>query len=156
MTEILPTAEGAYADESLSPASNGEGVNGKAVDFLLLYGLSGLCEYVVERKAEKALPFLLALNRHLTMALRRWGRTSIPITKAVWRSAGNPSKNARQTIMAHIELMPELIILREKRTFASRYRVEKGPLWLQLEKDSREGRPCIDGGTVDDGGVEFE
>jgi hypothetical protein len=126
------SAEDAYAADPIP-------VNGKAVDFLLLYGLTGLCAYVVERKAEKALPLILAIHRHLAMAAK-WKRTSIPITKAVWKSAGNPSKNAREAILAHMESMPELVVFREKRTFASRYRVKKGPLWLQLEKASREGK----------------
>jgi hypothetical protein len=137
-----PSVEDAIADMSEPPPSLPRRVgrvSKKAVDFLFLYGLSGLCGYVVERKAEKALPFLLAVGQHLDMALRR-GKKSVAVTKEVWWSAGDPPRNVRMTILAHVSRMPELIILREKRTYASRYRVEKGPLWLQLENDSREGR----------------
>jgi hypothetical protein len=122
--EKKPNAEDAYADMSqppplLSREEKEETEDSrKDVDFLLLYGLSGLCEYVVERKAEKALPLILALSRHLRLALKR-GKTSVAITQAVWRTAGNPPRNVRTTVLAHISEMPDLIVLREKRTFAS-------------------------------------
>jgi hypothetical protein len=106
-----------------------------STNFVTLYGVAGLNTYLVERRALTALPLLLAIQRRLDM--KRKARVSI--TSGVWKDAGNPPRNTRVTMLAHLRRMPELVILHEARRVTSRYRVEKGPAWQQIEKDGREG-----------------
>lgn len=107
----------------------------KAVNFVTLCGLAGFSAYLVEHRAEKAALLLLAIQRRMDMK----HRTKVALTPDVWKDAGDPSPPARQTILAHLRRMPELVTLHEVRRVASRYRVEKGPAWLQIEKDGHDG-----------------
>ena len=104
------------------------------VDFIFLYGLSGLNAYLVKRRALTALPLLLAIHRRKAVT----GKARIAITPAVWKDAGSPSKSTRETMLAHLRRMPDLVSIHEDRNPLFRYRVEKGLAWLRIEKASRE------------------
>jgi hypothetical protein len=104
-------------------------------NFILLYGLAGLNAYLIERRAVAALPLLLAVHRRLEMK----HKARIAITSDVWKDAGDPSRTTRETMLAHLRRLPELVSIHEVRRVASRYRVEKGPAWRQIERAGREG-----------------
>jgi hypothetical protein len=85
---------------------------------------------------EKALPLLIAI--HLRQGVL--SKTRVPLASWVWKMAGDPSKNTRVTMLAHLRRLPDLVMLREDRHPMFRYRVEKGPAWHALEKAGKEGR----------------
>jgi len=107
----------------------------KAVNFVTLWGLARFSAYLVDHRAEKAVLLLLAIQRRMDVK----HKTKVALTSDVWKDAGDPSRTARETILAHLRRMPELVTLHEVRRVASRYRVEKGPMWLQIEKAGRDG-----------------
>jgi hypothetical protein len=119
----------AYADMTKPPPGKNRG------DFVTLYGLAGLNAYVVERRAEIILPLLIAIQRRLDMT--RKART--PLSAKVWKDAGSPPKNRRVSILAQLRRMPELVVLLEARHFTFRYRVGKGPVWIEIEKAAWAG-----------------
>jgi hypothetical protein len=100
-------------------------------EFIYLHGITGLCAELVKRRAEKVLPLLLAVHRRMDM---KEGETSVAITPAMWKTAGNPSSRARVTILAHLKRMPDLVSLSGGHNLAFRYRIGKGPLWQQIEQ----------------------
>jgi hypothetical protein len=83
---------------------------------------------VVQAKAEKALPTLLAIHRQLAMTRREY----TPLSAAVWSAAGDPSEKKRATIVRKLKLLPEVVKVEPHRTAASHYRVARGPLWSSL------------------------
>jgi hypothetical protein len=97
--------------------------------FLFLVGFDALATYVVERRAVSALPLLQAIHRRLLMS----GKEDQALTLALWKEAGDPPQRARTTILAHLRRMPDLIAIREAKSFAYRYHVAKGPLWRTFE-----------------------
>ena len=119
------------------PAASARQPGGKNnANYVMLHGVDGLNAYLVKRRAEITLPLLLAIQRRLDMSRK----THTPLSSKVWRDAGFPPKNRRVAILAQLRRMPDLVVLREDRHFAFRYRVVKGPTWHQIEKDGREGR----------------
>ena len=111
----------------------------KDTDFVVMYGLygsSGLNAYLVKRRMEKALPLLIAI--HLRQGVL--GKTRVPLTSGVWKMAGDPSKDTRVTMLAHLRRLPDLVMLREDWHPMFRYRVEKGPAWHAIKKAGKEGR----------------
>ncbi len=106
------------------------------VDFIFLYGLSGLNTYLVKHRALTALPLLLAIHRRQDVT----GKARIPITPAVWKDAGSPSKSTRESMLAHLRRMPDLVSIQEDRNPLFRYRVEKGLAWRRIEKAGRENQ----------------
>jgi hypothetical protein len=106
-----------------------------------LYGFAELNAYLYEHGAFIALPLLLAIHRHLDMAEKK-GEKAAALTAEVWKDTGIPpeEKSTRQTILEHLRRMPELVVLREKRTFAYRYCVTKGRVWRRMERANGKGR----------------
>ena len=80
---------------------------------------------IVEAKAEKALPLVLAIHRQLHMAKR----DSTPLNAAVWKAAGSPSPREKERILAKLKGLPNVIILERERTTTSHYRVSRGLDW---------------------------
>ena len=80
---------------------------------------------VVQAKAEKALPLILAIHRQLYMAKRE----STPLNAAIWNAAGNPTTREREGIIRKLKSLHDIIIMEEKRTVTSRYRVGRGQIW---------------------------
>ena len=126
-------AEEAYADMS-QPAPRRRSATG---NFILLYGVAKLSAYLVERQATIVYPLLLALHRHLDMAEKR-GEKEVASTPAVWENAGIPPtlKSTRETILAHLRQMPDLVILHDNGTLFFRYYVRKGPAWRRMEAEA--------------------
>jgi hypothetical protein len=123
---------------SQTPPEHG---NRKKGNFILLYGVNELNAYLTERQATVVYPLLLTLHRHLDMAEKR-GETEVALTPAVWGDAGLPStmKRTRETVLAHLRSMPELVLIREDRTPYFRYRIAKGPAWRRMEAEAEAGR----------------
>jgi hypothetical protein len=110
-------------------------------DFLYLVGFDALAVYVVERHAEKALPLLHAIHRRQMVS----GKKSVALTPAVWAEAGNPSQRTRKTVLALLRRMPDLITIREAKSYVYRYYVAKTPLWSTFEtaKPASDEEPDI-------------
>ena len=79
----------------------------------------------VDADAVKALPLVLAIHRQLTMTRRQL----TPLNGAIWKAAGNPSHKERETILAKIKMMPDVIRIECHRTATAHYRVGRGGLW---------------------------
>jgi hypothetical protein len=132
--------EDAYADMSEpsptppGPPSQPKGKNN--FNYVTLYGLAGLSAYLLKHRALLAFSLLAAIQRRFATKNEK----RAPLVSAVWKDAGNPSKNMRETLLAHLRRMPDLVVLHEDRHVAFRYRVEKGPAWIEIEKAGREGR----------------
>jgi len=125
----------AYADppEEVSTLSPEKYPN---AHFVRLYALASLNAYLAKRKARAALPLLLAIQRRIDVLKKR----RVPLSSKVWKDVGNPSKNERVTMLAHLHRMPDLVMLHEDRHPMFRYRVEKGPAWHQIDKAGKNGR----------------
>jgi len=83
---------------------------------------------VVEAKAEKALPLILAIHRQLHMAKQK----SVPLTGAIWDAAGSPGRQAKVAVLRNLKKLPKVIRLISKdQTMFSYYDVAYGPLWKQ-------------------------
>jgi hypothetical protein len=80
---------------------------------------------VVQARAEKALPLILAIHRQLQMTKRK----STPINAAVWETAGNPTVKRRAAILNKLKGVPAIILVQPERTPVSYYRAARGPLW---------------------------
>jgi hypothetical protein len=82
---------------------------------------------VVDARAEVALPLVMAAHRRLTM--RRLNM--IPLTSSVWQAAGyaDCSKRRRQTAIANLRKIPQVLELKEQRSLSARYHLSYGPLW---------------------------
>jgi hypothetical protein len=133
-----PSAEDAYADMSQSNPQNGKEAANR---FVLLYGFDTLSAYLFEHEAVIAYPLLLAIHRHLRMAEKR-EEMEVALTAAVWKDAGVPpeARRTRNTILAHLRRMPDLVVFREDWTPYFRYRVRKGPAWRQMEQEAGKGK----------------
>jgi hypothetical protein len=106
-------------------------------DFVFLRGMAGLNTYVTKRRAERTLCLLLAFYRRWAMT----GRVRVALTASVWRDAGDPSRHARERILAHLRRMhPDLVTIHESRAPHFRYRIAKGPAWLQIEREVNSGK----------------
>ena len=81
---------------------------------------------IVEAKAEKALPLVLAIHRQLHMTKR----DSTPLNGAVWKAAGSPSTREKERIILKLKGLPNLIVLEKARTTTSHYRVGYGVEWV--------------------------
>jgi hypothetical protein len=81
---------------------------------------------IVESKAGKALPLVLAIHRQLHMAKR----DSTPLNAAVWKAAGSPSTREKERIIAKLKGLPNVIVLEKARTTTSHYRVRRGSDWV--------------------------
>jgi hypothetical protein len=128
------TIKDCYADESEPPPGYGKGPK---ENFVIVYGVDQLNAYLVERQATIVYPLLLTVRRYLRMAERR-GETEVALTAAVWEGVGASSKmkRTRETMLAHIRQMPELVTLRDSRTLMFRYYVGMGPAWRQMETEA--------------------
>ena len=83
---------------------------------------------VVEAKATKALPLILAAHRQLHMAKLE----SVPLGGAIWDAAGSPSRQEKAAVLRNLKKLPEVIRLVPKhQTMFSFYDVAYGPLWKQ-------------------------
>jgi hypothetical protein len=80
---------------------------------------------VVEAKAVRALPLVLAIHRQMVMTKE----TTIPLTGAVWDAAGSPDKQERVAVMRNLRKLRKIFRLSAKQTPFSYYRVTRGPLW---------------------------
>jgi hypothetical protein len=127
--------EDAFADMSQPPPG------GSKENFIRLYGVAELNAYLLERQATIAYPLLLALHRHLDMAEKR-GETEVALTSAVWEDAGVPpkSKRTRETMLAHLRRMPDLVLFHDNRTLFFRYYIGKGPAWRRMEEAGGKGK----------------
>jgi hypothetical protein len=142
------TIEDCYADPSDPPpkfkrsrkmrmriARSKGGRNPDGGEFLHLYGPVALNRILVERKALPVLALLQTIHRHQTM--RR--RSEIVLDQDVWADAGDPSRQLRATLLAHLrKLSPDLVVI--GRGWGSCYRVKKGPSWLTIEKAGEKKR----------------
>jgi hypothetical protein len=120
-------------------------------DFLNFPCFTTFVSYIVKRRAEKALPLLLAIHRRLDMRNAenaRRGRSgkieSLPLTPGLWRDAGNPAKTTRNAIYKHLRAMPDLVVILEHRTLTSHYRLKKGPGWLAIEASPQRKSVYLD------------
>ena len=80
---------------------------------------------IVEAKAEKALPLVLAIHRQLHMTRRE----TTPLNAAIWKAAGSPSSRERENIIRRLKALPNIIYLEKARTPTSHYRVGRGSSW---------------------------
>eukprot|EP01037_Dinobryon_pediforme_P013287 gene13287-13397_t len=80
---------------------------------------------IVEAKAEKALPLVLAIHRQLHMAKRE----TTPLNAAIWKAAGSPSTRERESIIRKLKALPGLVYVEKDRTTTSHYRVGRGSDW---------------------------
>jgi len=80
---------------------------------------------IVEAKAEKALPLVLAIHRQLHMTKRE----TTPLNAAIWKAAGSPSARNRESIIRRLKALPGIIGLEKARTTTSHYRVRRGSDW---------------------------
>ena len=98
-------------------------------DFIHMYGVAGLNAYLVQRRAEIALPFLLAIHCEHERTLNSWTAWAL-ITAEAWRDAGTPSKAMRMKILARLRKMPDLVTLHfDPDHTPPRCRIKKGPAW---------------------------
>ena len=75
----------------------------KAGNFVTLWGLARFSAYLVDHRAEKAVLLLLAIQRRMDVK----HKTKVALTSDVWKDAGDPSRTARETILAHLRRMPD-------------------------------------------------
>ena len=87
--------------------------------------------HIVEAKAEKALPLVLAIHRQLHMTKRE----TTPLNAAIWKAAGSPSPRERESIIRKLKALPGLVYFEIARTTTSHYRVGRGSDW-GLRKNS--------------------
>jgi len=87
----------------------------------------------VAGRCEVALPLILAIHRQLIMTRREW----TPLNKAIWAAAGNPPEKKRAKILFLLKELPDLILIRPKKTTTSHYEVAYGILW-SAEAQSEE------------------
>ena len=132
--EVLELVEDIFADPP-PPTHTPRSRRKSGVDFVFLRGVSSLNAYILQKRAVEAFPLLLALQQQFDASRK----ARVPITDDVWKTAGDPSKNKRETIVEHLRRLPELVTLHEDRCARFHYRAEKGPLWSQIEEASREG-----------------
>jgi hypothetical protein len=105
--------------------------DGEGGEYLHLYGPLGFIKHLAERRALPALALLLMIHRHQVMQQK----AKVALSQEVWEDAGNPSRQGRATLMAHLRrLAPDLIVIHDERTPGFRYRIEKGSKWRALEK----------------------
>jgi hypothetical protein len=131
----------AFADMSQPP------LGGSKENFIRLYGVAALNAYLVSRQATITYPLLLALHRHLDMAEKR-GEMEVALTSAVWEDAGVPpkSKRTRETMLAHLRRMPDLVVFHDNRTLFSAIILGKGPAWRRMEEAAGKGKRGRKGG----------
>jgi hypothetical protein len=134
------TAEDAYADMSQPPPFE-EGTETQQTDstnFVQLWGLSAFSNYLYAHDAQAAALLLFAIQRHLDMAGNGKNEAGVALTAAVWKDAGVPpeAKRTRNTLLAHLHRLPELVTIREDRTPYFRYRIKRGPAWRQMEVEA--------------------
>ena len=86
-----------------------------------------LIRAVVEAKAEKALPLVLAIHRQMVMTRQR----SIPLSGAVWDAAGSPNRRERDTVLRNLRKLRKIYRLTVNKTMFSHYLVSQGPLWAK-------------------------
>jgi hypothetical protein len=132
--ELKLVAEDIFADPP-PVASTPRSRRKNGGDFVFLRGVTGLNAYLVQKRAEAVYPLLLALQQHFDLSRK----ARVPLTRDVWKMAGDPARHKRETVVAHLRRMPELVTLYEDYRTQFRYRVEKGLLWRHLEEASREG-----------------
>lgn len=80
---------------------------------------------IVEAKAEKALPLVLAIHRQLHMTKRE----TTPLNAAIWKAAGSPSPREREGMIRKLKALPGLVNFEKDRTTTSHYRVGRGSDW---------------------------
>ena len=81
---------------------------------------------VVEAKALKALPLVLAIHRQLHMTKQK----SVPLTGAIWDAAGYVSRKDKTAALQKLRMLSKVIRLISKhQTMHSYYVVAYGPLW---------------------------
>jgi hypothetical protein len=103
-------------------------------NFVTLHGVLELNAYVVERRAMTAFPLLLAIHRRMEMAKE----SSLALGPVIWKEAGDPSPQTRRTMLAHLRRLSELVALRRRPGIGFGYIVDRGPLWLRIERTWRE------------------
>jgi hypothetical protein len=86
---------------------------------------------VVEAKAEKARPLVLAIHRQMVMTRE----SSIPLSGAIWDAAGSPGKRERVSVLRNLRKLRKIIRLTAKQTMFSYYRASYGPLWSQKDPE---------------------
>jgi hypothetical protein len=109
-------------------------------NFVTWYGPGAMSAYLIKRRATIVLPLLLAIKRRLKITEKRRNGKAMALTSVVWKEAGDPSKNVRETMLDRLRQMPELVIFSPSHNWNFRYRVEKGPAWLAIEKAARRER----------------
>jgi hypothetical protein len=83
---------------------------------------------VVEAKALKALPLILAAHRQLHMAKRG----SVPLTGAIWDASGYVTRKDKTAALQKLKKLPKVIrLIPKNQTLFSFYDVAYGPLWKQ-------------------------
>jgi hypothetical protein len=87
---------------------------------------------IIAKKAEYALPLVLAAHRR--MYIREAKATAL--TKPIWQAAGlyEASEQRKRTTLQHLRKIPEVLTLIEKPSFIARYWVAYGPLWKRKPK----------------------
>jgi hypothetical protein len=80
---------------------------------------------VVQARAEKALPLILAIHRQLQMSGREW----TPLNAAVWKAAGTANSKQRSAILKKLEVLTEVVRIERHRTPTSYYRAARGALF---------------------------
>jgi hypothetical protein len=75
--------------------------------------------------ASQALPLVQAMHRRLTMSRG----TLIRLDASLWAAAGSPTRRGRRTIVAQLRKLPDLVLIKQKRTPFNHYMLAKGPLW---------------------------
>ena len=89
-----------------------------------------IIQLIVEVKAEKVLPVVLAIHRQLHMTKR----DETPLNAAIWKAAGSPSVKERENILKKLKNLPQIINIRKARTTTSHYRVARGSGWGETDK----------------------
>jgi hypothetical protein len=125
-------------------SEEGEEEELKKANFVHLDGFAELNAYLFQHQAVIVLPLLLAIHRRLDM--KGATRTKIALSASVWKDAGLPpaAKRTRETVLAHLRRMPELVTLQRSQSLVFRYYVEKGPAWRKMEEAGR-GTPVRKG-----------
>lgn len=83
---------------------------------------------VVEEKAIKALPLIMAVHRQLHMVKKK----SVPLTGVVWNASGYVSRKDKTAALQKLRKLSKVIRLIPKRqTMHSYYDVAYGSLWKQ-------------------------
>ena len=90
-----------------------------------------LLAVILEKKAEKAFPLVLAIHRQLHMS----GKGSTPIGGAIWDLLGRPSRKQKTAMLKKLRTLRGIVRLTAKQTTFSFYRASKGPLWDQADQE---------------------